>query len=292
MSNLALYDEKWTLEPFGLVNSGSTCYFNAALQTLFSLPAFNQIIRELRGHFEQKNNYVACELARIFAEMKQTPNAPNSSLASIRVFNSLNKVLPKSNSRQGQESAIWAIEDILLAINHVDIYHLFYIKYNCTIHCNDCNERTSINLDETTHIQMPENYQNMNEYIYSHTDKVEYKCEKCGIKKIRERLYKLGILREILCIAFPVAAQNKSYPPALTFPYKKGGKLEYKLCAVIEHSGGYSPATHQSSGHYWAKILRQGNWHTANDSSISAANSTPTANAHLLFYHVAQILPK
>lgn len=60
----------------GLNNSGATCYMNAALQTLFHIPAFRRIIFSMKTNEQEES--IPLNLQKLFCLMQYAPLAPST----------------------------------------------------------------------------------------------------------------------------------------------------------------------------------------------------------------------
>lgn len=195
-----------------------------------------------------------------------------------------------------QEGVANGLTVFLDSLNDDRVYTVFNTKYEGRIHCTFCHKMVSSMSDMACIINVHsakkiETEQDLVAYIMKHPTLAEdYKCDLCGNKMIQSnRIYNLRLLRDVIILLFDRfhSANNRWFPPELHFTSKFNTILTYKLVGQSEHSGSLDKKTYNSSGHWWAKCLRRdGNTYTLNDSSVSPGKLEPTANTHMVAYHI------
>lgn len=293
MSGYYFYDKGYLPPNFGLANNGSICWWNSLLQTLLSLPAFNKLAIDLAG--EATTSALFASYVKSFHQLLTSPRENNSSVSATLLgpFVYEAKKQKKNIDLGSQEGTTNGFCVFLELLNNNDVYRVFNNKYEQEIVCPKCSEITSIISDKSPLINIYDNpmldsQEAFERYILFHQSEVdELTCEKCGEKSFKvRRSEKLKMLREIIVISFPKGSRQRYYPFELNFLSKDDKVLNYRLVAQIEHSGSYNPRTHQSGGHYFARVLRKNGWIGANDSSIFPTKPTPHCGVHMVFYHL------
>lgn len=302
------YDSAYTLPVFGLNNTGSICWFNSILQMLFSLPAFNMcmIESESAGCFDENPEF-AVIYCRIIKEIGKY-NPAMKSFISSDLINAFSKDLEKRKKRaiNGQEGAANGFIEIIQVINSKYIYDCLNNKYRRIINCEHCGQRVSsvdelspmINIYRQTDFANEDDFQKFIKYHVSKVDKYVCDNKKCG-KVMRDfnRLEQLTMLREVIIFSFNTG-MKRWYPGKMSIISAGMKMLRYILVAQIEHSGSYNKITHQSSGHYWAKVFRNGEWYQTNDSQVTKVEQSglidcgghkypaPSSSVHMIAYHL------
>lgn len=285
--------------PFGLNNTGAICWWNSLTQTLLSLPAFSKVLEEVKD--DVKENPLATNYIKFFENLEGEPeNADltkysNMSAALLACFMRViqrNKVQIDLHSQEGAANGLCVFLD---SLGCDYIYKVFNNKYRRVVRCEKCNKDVSVDDDKSPIISIYKHYEFNNEddfvkYLKNHMSFLdEYKCEGCGtaMKNIK-RAEKLLMLREVITVVFKKNNAMFWFPEFLNFRSTGGNMLRYRLVSQIEHSGGYDEKSHTSSGHYWARVFRNGKWYNCNDSSVSLSGYQPTSNTHIIMYHMTE----
>lgn len=256
-------------DPYGLVNTGSICYFNSLLQVLGSCTSIYSI------KFKDRN-----DVERVIKEyVEMLKNNKIDITVSSKIIAELHKVKP--NFGNGQESASEALVLLLEAIDNVCLTSLFVNRVRCSVKCKTCDYRSEEKKDYSVTINLFHEQDVKESNILNHSNEIDdYLCEKCK-NKGGIRHYKLTMLSEILVICFNVYFDKKkhNFPDTLTFP-GKDKDLRYKLIGQIEHIGNLH------GGHYWSRVLRKDGVFLCNDNTYNECKFTPTDNTYIIVYHI------
>lgn len=311
MSDYLVYDPKYVPRAFGLNNTGAICWFNSLMQSLLSCPALTRYMLENEAKFA--DNRMASEYIRVLKLLFDVDDkgcvikpvdAPPTMIqcASTMVLNGLmheiknNQKGKKKKPPCGQEGVQDYFNDFMDLLNEDGVTRLFNNKYEYLICCDHCKHilvnKRSTEKDLFVDMDCGRSFADRNEFqswITAHATEIdEYKCEKCGQKSQKIlRMQHLCLLREVVVVFFKWIRRNSNfwYPQHLQFKCKDGGHLTYKVVAQIEHVGYYNPVTHTSSGHYYARGLRE-RVYEFNDLGMRPAETTPTSQTHVVFYHL------
>lgn len=230
----------------------------------------------------------------------------------------------------GQECADEGLTLFLEALECPAAEGLFEIRQKSEIQCLHCDQVSSfrdVNYRDKSHrLQMftskiIQNETDFTNWIKAHDSEVDtWHCEKCNKDnpaKVAKSVTVSGLtknilvnlkqtimltrLREIIIVVFykySIVPEVKYYPQNMTFNGENGKKFVYRLISTIERAGSFNHQTYQSSGHYWARVLRPGEgtinsdagltfWN-ANDMSISATTPVPTQYTTFAVYHIVK----
>lgn len=256
MSDLGIidrYDPAYSVEAFGLVNFGATCWFNAITQAILSIPALFETI----GDIDNSNEFITafCDLYDLTDKIRD-PGALYREL--MRYGRGVGTGI---NLRfgNGQEDAYEGFISMITAFNNTKIESLFKHRYKKLLRCIQC-ENTSITTHESNVFiihrdDFPhEKITDLSEYLLKHVNKIaDFHCDKCNTH---------GALQlEVLCripAVLIVVDQTKylnhdsliEWPKSVVVPVLNHEKLTYKIVATVEHSGSLS------GGHYWTNAIR------------------------------------
>lgn len=259
--------------PFGLLNGGrSCCYFNSMIQCLMSCTALTDFLRERKDKYLQEGNQLALEYLELLDSV-QTTDAYRLLLQLIRLQDKAQDKL-RNLTFQVQDDASDALQLFLTTLDPACL-ELFRLNNSVTMFCGSCklknrkveeNEYTYNLVDLKCRLSTQEEVEN---YIVENPDVPEdYVCEACGAKnEVREekvipkvyRVQRMCHISEIFVCRFSLfnnQLQSTSagyYPPFLEFPRKGGGKMTYRLVAVLDYHGT------SLAGHYTCQVLRQKN---------------------------------
>lgn len=258
-------------DPFGLLNTGSICYFNSLLQLLAGCTSLQSI--------KFTNSNIVETMFGKYVSMINS-NKIDSNI-SDELLRSLHSIFP--NFGNGQESASEAFVLLIDFINNKQLMNLFMYRVRYKIYCKICNHITEekkdvgvifniFHTDELTENSILYNIQELSDYI----------CEKCNNKKVIKHS-RLTMLPEVLICAFNIYHSKKihNFPQILKFPGKENKILTYQLIGQLEHYGSLN------SGHYTSRGLRKNNKiYLFNDNSFSIDKFIPTENTYLILYHI------
>ncbi|HEY4480541.1 MAG TPA: hypothetical protein VI821_00400 [Candidatus Paceibacterota bacterium] len=248
------YDPAYSVEAFGLVNFGATCWFNAITQAILSIPALFETI----GDIDKSNEFITafCDLYDLEHKIRD-PGALYRALMQYGRGDGTGISLRFGN---GQEDAYEGFISMITAFHNAKIESLFKHRYKKLLRCIQC-ENTSITTHESNVFIIHRNdfpndarLTDLSEYLLKHMIKIsDFHCDKCDGH---------GALQlEILCripSVLVIVDQTKylnhesliEWPKSVVVPVPKHEKLMYKIVATVEHSGSLS------GGHYWTNAIR------------------------------------
>jgi ubiquitin C-terminal hydrolase len=259
------YNNKYAFSPFGITNTGNSCYFNSFIQCIMSLTSIFETIND---------NNITSEL--------------ESMLKNINEENSLkiHKFLLRNSKGRLTNGAQEDVNEIFMMF--IDNINPLVLKLfeNRTRHVTKCIcGKKYEGSDICTMIEISDKElqgNNLNDFIKKNIEVCEnFLCE-CGNKDNKIKISYISMLPEIIPILF-TKYPNKSiinFPMTLEFDKIGGGKLNYKLVAQSEHSGS------MNGGHYYAYSQRKDGVYLFNDSSYQPAEFKPMANTYMIFYHI------
>ncbi len=290
---LNLYNTKDVPPAFGLNNRGATCWFNAILQLIYSLPALHAVAYEFEMS-SSKNKFIKI-MNKLFNNYNYGDN-----LAAIHKYLTDTYGHISLTNLSSQECAAEGFDLIIDALNIPQVQKVFVSVHQMSFDCNECLERISITRDLAyridlfgmeTSIKPIDNVVMFQEYITNHISIVdEYKCDKCHqvIHNVK-RVERLCQAHEILVFTFNKFYEKSKiwFPEEFSLPYtykERKGRLHYKLVAKVEHCGT------RNGGHYFAHCLRNDSkWYCLNDSLVTSGTSAPTQETFLIAYHAFDI---
>jgi len=281
MSDHIIYDEKLETKITGLINVGSTCYFNAMIQSLMSCTSLTKIMYDKKDN-PSNNSLIKYspnnQLTDAYTSLLLNPTPQIRPLWDAFLFMLHEQKITSLDS--GQQDAS---EGLLLFIDMLHeqwIDRLFEHKHDIITTCNSCNYK--IRSDDNSYIVeiYIEELQSktIQEYIMRQvTTLSDYNCHKCKEHTTAIQKRSLAVLPEILIIQFKKydSKWNCVFPFIMVLD-----KYKYKLIAQVNHLGS------ASSGHYNAIIARANNTFTIDDMNIYSSSFACTDDTYLLFYHI------
>jgi ubiquitin C-terminal hydrolase len=302
---MEFYDPHSVPAPNGFFNTGAICYWNALMQSLVSLPAFNRAMLANEASFAKNpiaNNIISYLRSALTTNGDTGANTTKFATASNAILSAMITQMRKNRRfvdlefGNRQESASEGFVLLLDMLKSPEVERVFGNRYKLSSWCPHCNEEIMVTTDQSFQINLfysdkPTDSKGFRDLIMSHPDEhVGYKCEKC--KNVIEkgvRFHTLKMLREIMVVEFNkyMSKDMRWFPREMEFPSTSGKPLKYKLVSIIEHSGGLS------GGHYWARSYRptsatEGKWYKFNDIGVSDADAEPSDASYMMFYHVVE----
>jgi ubiquitin C-terminal hydrolase len=300
-------DENLVPPPNGFNNMGNTCWFNSLLQSLLSCSSINYKMLTLGdttkefhvAYISMLKKLLPGDVVHNLCNGNPSMNVPLMNLPleelSGVILGALIRFMMNSGSNtmlgNSQECADEGFTYMFDAFDNIS--NGFGVQYELEIlPCANCNFTPTPIRDNAYNIKLFDSSITFNDepslskFIHKHTSDVdEYKCERCKTIFKTKRIETLKRLKDCIVLQF-----NKYFKKDLiwfpqqiyfdTFP--RGNQIKYELCAQIEHVGT------RFGGHYYAYVLRNGNWYCVNDSSVSNATPGPTPNTYLAFYHIVK----
>lgn len=257
---LQKYNIDYSVPPFGFYNSGVLCYLNTTIQTLFSIPLFNEMINNTK----HDDNILVVELRYLYTDIKKYSN---TKLYDLQLYL---KSLIGTSIIDGRQNDSFEILKFILELLPNDFYNIFYLKYHIFIQCANCNKITNKNiqneltvnlsLQETLDGKILNNNENINEYVKKNVNFLEdYKCDLCNKKNTSLQVFNIGNIPNSIIISFhdnhDNLLNNKSrvaryFPSHLSFTTKQNSNVNYIPVAHVKHYG------HLGGGHYNGEFLR------------------------------------
>lgn len=261
------------MKPFGLINTGSICYFNSILQTLLSCKYIIKHVLET----ESTNEVQACFQKHIQAAV----NGSSSASFSPELLNVLLRDIPNSYRYYGQQSSS---EFFLFLVDKLKLDRFFIHRHNNTIRCDSCRQ-VQTKKDEAIHFEHFEEKAETD--IESFFIKVErnidgYKCDNCiketsnpSIRSTCTVVTAATLIPEYLMIVYNKYFNKRCvpFPETFTKKDKNGAVLKYRVIAQIEHYGSLN------GGHYLCRVLRDGEYYECNDSHITPISKLEATSA-------------
>ena len=268
-----LHDPHNTIDGFGLVNLGASCWQNSYIQMLVSNTAFIDCLDSAQENVNPFIEAIAMLLCREYRAR-----------AALALFRAMSSRI--GCGQQDAEEGLTKLIDLLST--KTNISDLFNVKYKVIIHCRSCGKQSSgdensYNSDISHIVKIHESdYANrsLSETIACHTSELEdYKCG-CGAKNQTEIIRKLKYAPSIIIVVFEKYDRKIELPftNELVFNSKKPKPIKYKLTAQVEHVGG------RNVGHYYTICARKNGVCQINDAYITTSSFHPTPNTYMLSY--------
>lgn len=301
MNKYNLYNknvESIIVNEFGMYNSGIICYYNSALQCLFSCQSFVDYV--MLGDYD---NDMLSAIKLYLERMNKPSSKPSYDLGLFNLFMSKIKNKFKEDSvysdfGYNQEDCCEFITILLDVINDKFVYNLFKHTYKCKLFCLSCRKSREINddngyifiinpriIDSNTINSISVSEENsLTKFIrknYSVCSGI--KCPSCESTSIIKTSQLIRV-PSIIIISLD-KYDNKymyNYPGTLEFINKVEHKNKhvFRLVSTIHHNGN------KNFGHYYSKCLREDGWFVLNDLSVSNnASITPESNVYVIVYH-------
>ena len=265
------------MEPFGLQNSGSICYFNSLVQSLVSCRPFVELMEEKGGDMTA----AAAAFGGFLAAPKKTTAVPI-----------LDEVRRNHKFFGHQQEDVAEGFDLLLDKLGERAANLFTSEWMVDLYCDKCGALVSKTADKMCRISVERNFKplyrdghTIENFMSGHISSLsDYKCPKCAAAEfVGVKASRMVGAPEILAISFNKYLQKWPCEYVAKMNVRYGRRREfvrkYKLAAVIHHFGG------RHGGHYTASAVRGGKVYGFNDSSVSAAEFTSAPNDYMLLYY-------
>ena len=298
------YSADFVPNPFGLMNTGSICYFNSLMQAIVGCPALNSAVLDA----------ARTKTAMAYRDFVRSRTvAPEHSPPVLQVL--LGDVSPARRAKfgNGQECASEAFMYFSEAIGD-EFSDLFSYAYSCDVFCPACDGVVSNSRDSSTQLDLfflgnafvepdaadgrptaacasdqPRADSEFIQQIMRHRQVLDdYECPVCRGKGEKIRTYNLVRLPDILVCIFdiygfkhPRPVVPRYFPRRFEVPARDGGQLGYRLVGQVEHFGS------MGGGHYVARGLRRdGRVYNFNDSAVSPGEFAATPNTYMVVYHI------
>jgi uncharacterized UBP type Zn finger protein len=212
MEKLVKYNAKFELKPFGLINTGVTCYFNALLQSLLSCTSFTETIISHKEQPKYETHPITKTIMEIIEINLSRPDSFRELGKSAPI---LWKIMVKYlhekkniNMREfisGQQCAREGYHYLLDTLDDFnEIQRLFFHRYKSQIWCDVCKKWISNKEDIYNVIEVQpdlkseqldiftndnDNKKNMSDFILHQKSYItDFKCSSCNDKKDKFKL--------------------------------------------------------------------------------------------------------
>lgn len=274
-----------SVHPFGLLNTGVICYFNALIQSIISYKSIVKYYSDMRA--STRLGFVF----RSFLDKIKMENYKDIEKYSGSILKQLLYTLSKekiyADFGHGQEDSFEAFNyliDMLEKDAHFKgIKQYFTTKVRVDIKCIRCGY-IKINMENGTNLFVHPKNMSLDEMDLSKCNEIvdDYKCPSCN------QLGQSNIFRKLVSAPSNlVLVLNSRYSKPTSFHNIPNNRVyltlldhKYKLVSQIRHIG-----TH-NSGHYYATSLRGHKYYTINDTHIRLSDAKIAKNATLLFYEL------
>jgi ubiquitin C-terminal hydrolase len=272
-------------EPYGLRNTGSTCYLNSMMQGLFSCPLLN-------FYFEKLNNNESYEIIKEYLDLVQ-----GRKLQISLILNDFMEKIPKNRGysiAMGQEDAHESFICLIELINKLNpiisknIYNMLFYRTVITNECDNCKYKTT-NTETNNVLIIAQDQKSINNVLVNNEKISEFGCEKC--KKNTTSSYSTNILRIGPILIICLKQFNDKFlfetTDTLYFPDNNNSKMEYILVAQLDQLGT------KDSGHYYGIYRRKNGIFIINDSIVTPSSGfNITKNTYMLIYNYNRTIDK
>jgi Ubiquitin carboxyl-terminal hydrolase len=316
------YDPAFTLPVSGAINGGATCWGNALLQALMSVPQFMQACME-----EKPTLGAAAEFYKhCAAELPLQKASPTAHTKFLDILCALEHQTGMGLHNSCADEGIVLLLDQFSDVTQQLFHHAYMWRMCCPLCSENKMEKRDVdtilkihpvlNMSERdvtlynrklrelpvgnpmrdhTFIPQFQTADDMSRWIRAHGDITdEFKCDKCD-KKVLNLPRAASLVRLNACLIIRLdrvyGGDVCNWFHELSFPAIADGvkyQRKYKLCAVIKWSGGVQIGVGANGGHYWAKVLRRDQWYIVNDAVCEpCAPPTPNPSTLILMYSLA-----
>lgn len=266
--------------PFGIPNSGNSCWLAAATQALLSITCITP------QRLMTAPVFPASEHVKFY-----TANITPEQITKIRdaILNNTELCEFMGGSPTAQRCADEYIPKLVTSSKILDSF--CRVDADETTTCKQCgdiklikNEQCFINYHQ--HLEPATTPAIFSKNIWSHFDEFMGRCDTCNTTTTRRRVYTTRFIDKVIMIKF-INHVNIPLHRSFTMNTAKGIRV-YNLVAAIIH-GGSSDPTKPTSGHYTAHVKRGDKWYYTNDSVITPEDGPPatTAGSPLVIYELA-----
>jgi len=279
--SLCEYDGEWSVPPFGLRNGGVLCFFNTMVQILLSCPAFaiwlEGYLADVEAGTRKVQRREGPTIARLYLallhDMRECYGGMRSGGIQVAEVYELFRYTAAASRHLIQTGRQEDLHEGLLAfLDSIDpeADTVFRLRHTCHIHCAGCR-RTHATGGERDRQVNPcnifldvcgERFASQGEaekYIKGFKlFPLDYRCENCGRKNTGEgeqpisQVFRLAQVSEVIILKLGdyEGKTERWFPETLRFRGRDGGHLNYRLVALVEHTGN------RGGGHYYGYCLR------------------------------------
>ncbi|KAI4292529.1 hypothetical protein PAPHI01_1803 [Pancytospora philotis] len=286
------------LQPVGLKNKGNTCFFNATMQCLLSLPEFISYLK--RCDFDKKRQPISHAL-RSFIHAYQGDKVYDPQ----EFIRSISSRIPLFNGRQQDaQSFLCTLLDLVIEEQGKEggsakersrepgsggnaLREMFEAENVDVINCRACSysnvvrtRATIQNLDIAASVQDAlSDYLQKEELFRSDND---WECPRCkhNLPQIRRRIERTADYVIVMLNRFLNMHSKNMKSIRIDSEIELNGR-SYESVGVICHVGSLH------GGHYFSKSKRDGAWYEFNDSSVTkTTESFGPEQPYILFYAI------
>ncbi|KAI5168606.1 ubiquitin carboxyl-terminal hydrolase 36/42 [Pancytospora epiphaga] len=268
-------------------NKGNTCFFNATMQCLLSLPKFISYMKH--KEFNARTQPISAALRDfIYDYQNYKIFDPQEFIRIIR-----GKIKLFDGRQQDAHCFLGALLNILTDEQEKDdrsLHDMFSIKHEDLIDCTVCGYRNVVEVDASAQCldisssvrESLKKYLTDDAHIDSRSSWVCPDCKDSTGLRIRHRIihsseYVIILLNRF----FDIYRKNHSHI-AIDENIKLGNQ-RYESAGVVCHIGSLQ------GGHYFSKGRRNGTWYEFNDSSVSKSQSSVESDQpYILFYAASE----
>lgn len=270
--------------PSGLKNCGNTCFFNATLQCLLSIPKFTLYFRN--SEFDESKQPVSFAFQKFIIGYWNSKELFNP----LPFISSLRRKIKLFDGTQ--QDAYCFLDGFLTVLSEEDeeskrlIRELFTITGEDSVRCRSCESSKKVGIcSMIQYLYIKKNIQeSLNNYLESEDvlEKDHYwDCAFCKEKtgaSIRHKFVKTSKYLILHLNRFLSITSKANNPVAVDSKIVVNGTA-YENIGVVCHVGGLS------GGHYFAKSIRNSKWWNFNDSSVSSTSQQfEPSQPYILFY--------
>jgi ubiquitin carboxyl-terminal hydrolase 2/21 len=324
MSDLIPYNEKYVPAGQGLINLGSTCYFNSLFQCLLSCPSIYATLQSVKDKKYVKENRLAQNMMKLWDSALKGERIYDLCIPIwqdiINISRAKNNRVQMDNGQQDVHEGLMMFFDAMETIP--EVRRLFEHRHRMQILCDTCNEVTvdkkesnlvfevqpDLKMEQIERFQARDEFyqtvMTLNDFLKrqnGYADK-DFKCPKkvghrdevetngkqipilCGALGEKFRITTLTMVPEILPVVI------KKYYKKINTPFPSRLQFSAKGSSQIFVYDLVAQSEHSGSmngGHYWAICKRSDGWQNLNDGSVSPGTAGPTDNSYVIFYHYA-----
>ena len=271
------------LRPSGMKNKGNTCFFNATLQCLLSIPGFISFLKAAK--FSKSSQPISHALQEfVYDYQNHNPVDPSGLIRAMR-----SKIRIFNGQQQDAHCFLLPFLDLLIeeqGPGETELRKMFRVTEEDTIRCRKCDYVNTMRVDTPEiHLFIKGSVtDSLNHYLFM-PDEIKsgspWKCEKCaGTNEISitHRLASAGDYL-IFCLGRFTNLGRKNTASIYVDEEVVVNGRAYENVAVVCHLG------QRDSGHYYAKGRRDKGWYMFNDASADKTDRSFEGNApYLLFY--------
>lgn len=264
-------------------NKGNTCFFNATIQCLLSMPAFINYVK--RNEFDRDTQPVSCALRDLVYNYQNFKIFdPQDFIRAVR-----GRIELFNGQQQDAHCFLGALLNILIeeqGAGDTKLKDMFKIVNEDLINCNECGYSNTVKSEASTQYLFIEgavqrslqSYITNDDIINPSSPWICPECKKSSGLRIRHRIIKTSDYVIIHLNRFS-DLNRKNHKAVLIDDEIRLNNETYENIGVICHIGNIQ------NGHYFSKGKRDNTWYEFDDSTVSKSkcNFEPD-QPYILFY--------